>query len=410
MAVAAEVVIVGAGLAGLAAARRLSAAGVDHLLIDRADRIGGRVATDVVDGFRLDRGFQVLNTAYPRLADLIDLDRLDLRFFTPAVLVRRADDTVRLVHPLRMPFAAPATLLAGVGTLPDRLRLGRLLMRYALTSPARLLTRAETSAVDELRRAGLSTRIIDELLRPFLSGVLADPDLETSNHVVAMILRSFARGRIGVPAAGMADLPRALAGPLPPDRIRLATDVTAIEPGLVRTRDTDLRCRWIVVATDPPAAARLIPSVAPVRMRQLTTYYHAAEQPPVAEPILLLDGHRSGPVANTVVVSQAAPDYAPPGQHLIATSVVGRETPPETVVRAELARLYQTSTTGWCHLRTVAVVGALPAAVPPRGTLRAPAQVSSGIFVAGDHRDSPSIQGALASGWRVAGAVLRRRS
>jgi len=265
-----------------------------------------------------------------------------------------------------MPFAAPATLLAGVGTLPDRLRLGRLLMRYALTSPARLLTRAETSAVDELRRAGLSTRIIDELLRPVLSGVLADPDLETSNHVVAMILRSFARGRIGVPAAGMAALPRAVAGPLPPDRLRLATDVTAIEPGLVRTRDTDLRCRWIIVATDPPAAARR--------------------------------GQSGGT------------GLRPPGQHLIATSVVGRETPPETVVRAELARLYQTSTTGWCHLRTVAVVGALPAAVPPRGTVRAPAQVSSGIFVAGDHRDSPSIQGALASGWRVAGAVLRRRS
>ncbi|MFV2124972.1 hypothetical protein ACFHWS_10540 [Micromonospora sp. LOL_013] len=110
-------------------------------------------------------------------------------------------------------------------------------------------------------------------------------------------------------------------------------------------------------------------------MRQLTTNYHAADQPPVAETTLLLDGHRRRPVTNTVVVSQAAPDHAPPGQHLIATSVVGRETPPETVVRAELARLSQTPTTGWCHLRTVAVVGALPAGAPPRGTLRAPAQV-----------------------------------
>jgi phytoene dehydrogenase-like protein len=319
MAAAAEVVIIGAGLAGLAAARRFEQAGVDYLLVEGGDRIGGRVATDLVDGFRLDRGFQVLNTAYPRLAALVDLRQLDLRAFTPAVLVRRGSGTVRLAHPLRMPFAAPGTLLAGGGSLADRIRLGVLLARYAMADPARLLARPETTALAELRRAGLSARIIDEALRPFLSGVLADPALETSSHVLAMILRSFARGRIAVPAHGMAELPRALAVTLPSDRLLLDTEVSAVEPGLVRTSGGDLRCRWTVVATDPPTAARLLPTLPGNPMRQLTTYYHAADRAPQSEPILLLDGDRRGVVANSVVVSRAAPDYAPPGQHLIAT-------------------------------------------------------------------------------------------
>ncbi|WFE29720.1 NAD(P)/FAD-dependent oxidoreductase [Solwaraspora sp. WMMD791] len=404
-----EFIVVGAGLAGLAAARRLHSAGADYLLIERSDRIGGRVATDVVDGFRLDRGFQVLNTAYPRLVDLVDLDRLDLRYFTPAVRVRRGAGTVRLAHPLRMPTAAPATLFAGVGSLSDRVQLGLLLARYAVMDPARLLARPETSALDELRRAGLSPRIVDEVLLPFLSGVLADPTLETSSHVLAMILRSFARGRIAVPADGMAALPLAVAAPLPADRIRLGVHVTAVAPGVVRTVDGELRCGSVIVAADPPAAARLLPTMRRVVMRQLTTYYHSTALPPSDEPVLLLDGDRRGVVANSVVISQAASGYAPPGQHLVATSVVGPDPVPESVVRAELEWLYRTPTRDWRHLRTVAVPDALPVALPPRGRLRDPARIDEGVFVAGDHRDSPSIQGALASGWRVAGAALRSR-
>lgn len=145
-------------------------------------------------------------------------------------------------------------------------------------------------------------------------------------------------------------------------------------------------------------------------MRQLTTYYHAVARAPQAEPILLLDGDQRGVIANSVVVSRAGPEYAPPGQHLVATSVVGADPAPEPAIRTELEWLYRTSTADWRHLRTVRVAQALPAALPPRGRLRDPAHVGEDIFAAGDYRDSPSIQGALASGWRAAGAVLRSRS
>ncbi|MFG3641823.1 FAD-dependent oxidoreductase [Micromonospora sp. NPDC047762] len=401
-----DVVIVGGGLAGLAAARRLHRAGVPWRLVEAEGRLGGRVATDVVDGHLIDRGFQVLNTAYPRLGTLLDTDQLNLGYFTSGVLVRKGDKLLRLVNPLREPTGGPGTALAGVGSLLDRLRFAALATGCATLPASRLLDAPETSTETALRRAGLSDAIIEELLRPFLSGVFIDRELSTSSHVLAMVLRSFARGRIGLPAEGMAALPRAVAAPLPADLLDLNTPVAEVTPGRVRTQAGDIRCRAVVVAVDPPAAAALLPALATVRMHSYTTYYHSAPEPPLTEPILLVDGERRELVANTVVLSNAATTYAPTGRHLIATSVVGPTAPPEPTIRAELTRLYGRSTADWTHLTTVAIPEALPAAPPPQGRLRKPVAMGEGLFVAGDHRDSPSIQGALTSGWRAAGAVL----
>ncbi|MET7471446.1 NAD(P)/FAD-dependent oxidoreductase [Micromonospora sp. NPDC005222] len=401
-----DVVVVGGGLAGLAAARRLHRAGVPWRLLEAGDRLGGRVATDRVDGFLLDRGFQVLNTAYPRLGGLVDLGALDLGWFTSGVLVRRGDRLERLVNPLREPTGAPGTLTAGIGSLTDRLRFAALAAGYATVPVGRLLDTPETSAEKALRRAGLSDAIIEELLRPFLTGVLLDRELATSSHVLAVVMRSFARGRIGLPADGMQALPRALTAPLPAELIELNTPVTQVGPGRVRTPSGEITCRAVVVAVDPPAAATLLPGLDRVRMHAYTTYYHSTDTAPLDEPILLLDGDRRELVANTAVVSRAAPTYAPDGRHLVATSVVGPQAPPEPVIRRELDRLYGRSTADWTHLTTVAVPDALPAAPPPQGRLRKPVALGEGQYVAGDHRDSPSIQGALASGWRTAGAVV----
>ncbi|MET8261793.1 FAD-dependent oxidoreductase [Micromonospora sp. NPDC005205] len=401
-----DVVIVGGGLAGLAAARRLHRAGVPWRLVEAEGRLGGRVATDVVDGHLIDRGFQVLNTAYPRLGTLLDTDQLNLGYFTSGVLVRKGDKLLRLVNPLREPTSGPGTALAGVGSLLDRLRFAALATGCATLPASRLLDAPETSTETALRRAGLSDAIIEELLRPFLSGVFIDRELSTSSHVLAMVLRSFARGRIGLPAEGMAALPRAVAAPLPADLLDLNTPVAEVTPGRVRTQAGDIHCRAVVVAVDPPAAAALLPALATVRMHSYTTYYHSAPEPPLTEPILLVDGDRRELVANTVVLSNATTTYAPTGRHLIATSVVGPTAPPEPTIRAELTRLYGRSTADWTHLTTVAIPEALPAAPPPQGRLRKPVALGEGLFVAGDHRDSPSIQGALTSGWRAAGAVL----
>jgi phytoene dehydrogenase-like protein len=379
------------------------------LLVEGSDRLGGRVATDVMDGWRLDRGFQVLNTAYPRVSALADIDALDMRYFTSGVLVRRGGALHRLDNPLRDPLGAPRTLNSGIGTLADRLKFAALATRYATYPVDRLLDAAETTTQDALRGAGLSHRIIEEVLRPFLSGVFADRSLDTSSHVLAMVLRSFARGRIGVPAAGMAALPAAIAGPLPYPQLLVGARTLEVRPGTVVTAGGEIRCRAIVVATDPVSAAAMLPGLPKPEMRGLTTFYFGADHAPLDEPTLVLDGDRREIVANTVVMSNAAPEYAPAGKSLIAASVVGASAPSgasEAVIRVELARLYGVPTDEWQLLSVVTLPEALPAARPPQGHLHKPVDLGEGLFVAGDHRDSPSIQGALASGWRTAGAVL----
>jgi phytoene dehydrogenase-like protein len=404
-----DVVIVGGGLAGLAAARRLDRAGVDWLLVEAADRLGGRVATDVVDGWRLDRGFQVLNTAYPRVPALVDVDSLDMRYFTPGVLVRRGGGLHRLENPLRDPLAAPQTLTSGVGTLADRIKFAALATKCATWPPARLLREPEMTTQQALRRAGLSHRIIEEVLRPFLSGVFGERSLETSSHVLAMVLRSFARGRIGVPAAGMAALPAAIAGPLPFPQLLVGARTLSVGPGMVVTDGGEIRCRAVIVATDPVTASQLLPALPTPDMHGLTTFYFGADHAPIEEPTLLLDGDRREIVANTIVLSNAAPEYAPAGRSLISASVVGVSAPSgasEAVIRVELARMYGVPTDDWDLIDVISLPQALPAARPAQGDLRKPVALGDGLFVAGDHRDSPSIQGALAGGWRTAGAVL----
>jgi phytoene dehydrogenase-like protein len=404
-----DVVIIGGGLAGLAAARRLDRAGVEWLLVEASDRIGGRVATDIIDGWRLDRGFQVLNTAYPRLPALVDIDALDMRYFTAGVLVRRGGELQRLGNPLHDPIGAAMSLTSSVGTLSDRLKFAALATRCATLPAARLLEAREMTTQDMLRKAGLSHRMIEEVLRPFMSGVFADRSLDTSSHVFAMVLRSFARGRIGVPAAGMAALPAAIAGPLPYPQLLIGARTLSIGPGLVVTDGGEIHARAVIVATDPTTAATLLPQLPTPDMHGLTTFYFGADHAPIDEPTLLLDGDRREIISNTVVISNAAPEYAPTGKSLIAASVVGVSAPSsasEQVIRVELARMYGTPADEWDLLDVISIPHALPSARVPQAALRKPVDMGDGLFVAGDHRDSPSIQGALAGGWRTAGAVL----
>jgi phytoene dehydrogenase-like protein len=404
----AETVVIGAGLAGLSAARRLAAAGVDVVVLEAGSVPGGRVATDIVDGFLIDRGFQVYNTAYPEAARVLDHAALDLRRFTPGALVRVGDRLHRVADPRRRPLAAPRTALAPIGSPTDKVRLARLAARDALLPVDRLTAQPETSTADALRRHGLSDAVIDRFLRPFLAGVFLEDELSTSSRFFDLVWRSFARGRVCVPAGGMRRIPQQLAERLPGAALYFGVAARRVEPGRVQTDTGPVRARSIIVATDPATATALLPVIAPARMHAVTTIYHAAAEPPVTEPILVLDGERRGPVVNTVVLTEAAPSYSPDGRALVSTSVLGVDPPADAELRRELERLYGVSTADWETVATVRVPDALPAAPPPL-RLRQPVDLGDGLYVAGDHRDTPSIQGALVSGRRAATAVLRAR-
>ncbi len=392
----------GAGLAGLACARRLTLAGVDVLVLEAADVVGGRVRTDVVDGMLLDRGFQVHNTGYPEAQRVLDHEALSLRPFAAGALIRFGDRLHRIGDPRRLPTWTPRTALAPIGSVQDKVRLAALSSQATLHSADALLSRPETTTYEALRTRGLSDTVIDRFLRPFLSGIFLEDELATSSRFFDMVWRSFVRGTQCVPDRGMGALPAQLASGL---AVRLSTPADGVAPGEVCAGGEVLTARAVVVATAAPAAAALLPGLDVPAGRSVTTHYHLAPEAPVAEAAIVLDAERSGPVTNTVVLTNAAPSYAP-GRHLVASSVVSGDAG-EPPVRAHLSRLYGVDTSRWEPVAAYEVVDALPSQAPPMGRLRKAVRLEPGLYVCGDHRDSASIQGALVSGRRAATAVLQ---
>ncbi len=398
----ADVVVVGAGLAGLACARRLVAAGVGVSVVEAGDAVGGRVRTDRVDGMLLDRGFQVHNTGYPEAVRVLDHAALDLRRFSAGALVRVGDRLHRVGDPRRTPTWAPATTLAPIGSLQDKARIALLAAQAGLRSPDALLSRPETTTYEALRARGLSDEVVDRFFRPFLSGVFLEDQLETSSRFFDLVWRSFVRGSQCVPSAGMQAIPEQLATGLD---VRLEHPAEQVRAGSVLVAGDHLAPRAVVVAAAAPDAGRLLPGLDVPAQRSVTTHYHLAPEPPVAPPAIVLDGEASGPVANTVVLTNAAPSYAP-GRVLVSSSVVHGDAS-EPVVRAHLARLYGVDTGAWEHVAAYEVRAALPSQAPPMGRFVKAVRLEPGLYVCGDHRDSASIQGALVSGRRAADAVLR---
>lgn len=390
-----DVVVVGAGLAGLACARALGRAGVEAVVLEAEDVVGGRVRTDVVDGMLLDRGFQVHNTGYPEAQAVLDHDALDLRRFAAGAMVRIGERLHRVGDPRKVPTWAPSTVLSPIGSLKDKVLIARLAAEAALHSPDALLSRPETTTRQALRDRGLSDTVVDRFFRPFLSGVFLEDQLDTSSRFFDLVWRSFARGTQCVPAAGMGAIPAQLAQGLD---VRLDTPVTDLA-------EVRRGARAVVVATAAPAAGRLLPGLDVPAQNSVTTHYHLAPEPPVSEPAIVLDGERSGPVANTVVLTNAAPSYAP-GRHLVSSSVVTGDAS-EPAVRQHLSRLYGVDTASWQHVAAYDITEALPSQAPPLGRLRKAVRLEPGLYVCGDHRDSASIQGALVSGRRAATSVLQ---
>ncbi|MFE0456684.1 NAD(P)/FAD-dependent oxidoreductase [Streptomyces sp. NPDC058914] len=449
----ADVVVVGAGVAGLSAAHRLISAGVTTAVLEAAPCVGGRMATEKVDGFRLDHIGQLLSTAYPELALTPGLDALVLRPFAPGVLLhsdgrrhragaqtgaggaRGALHAVRALAgaprpgalPRPRPGASRAVPLPGrragtpwqagsaprvragapLGTAVDQARLGAALTRLAATPAERLLRRPEAPAAEALAARGLPARTIDGFLRPLLAALLCDPDLTTSSRCADLALRAFAAGRLCLPEGGAEVLPELLARTLPQGTVHTGVRATAVSTTSVTTAEHgEFRCRAVLVATDARTAAELLPGLRVPDFHPVTVLHHTTDDPPSTGASLLLDADRGGPVAHTAITSRVDPSRAPAGRTLISSTVLG--TPPpgvDTAVRMHLSRLYGTSTARWETLAVHHTPEAVPAMRAPHD-LRRPVRLLAGLYVCGDHRDTSTVQGALHSAHRAAAAIL----
>lgn len=404
-----DVLIIGAGLAGLTCARTLQRRGVSFLLLDAADGIGGRVRTDVVDGFRLDRGFQVLLTAYPEAQAQLDYSKLGLRAFEPGAIVRAGGRFIEVADPFRKPWAAFGTLRARIGSLGDKFRIASLRSELRRATVEEIFSWESVSTLTRLRARGFSPRIIERFFQPFYGGVFLDPQLGVSSRMFEFTFKMFSEGDAAVPERGMQSVPEQLAEDFPEGSVRLGTRVDGLDGTEVRLEDGEtLRAAAVVVATDGDSAGRLLPGVGTHVFRSATCLYFTAPEAPVRRPVLVLNGSGRGPINNLHVASAVAPSCAPRGKALISVTVLGIPSRSDeslaTSVREQLQRWYGRAVDGWRLLRIYRITHALPVVSNPGRP--APARITAGVYVCGDHRSSPSIQGAMESGRLAAEALL----
>lgn len=414
-----KVVIIGAGLAGLSCATRLTQRGIRTILLEATDRVGGRVRSEVVDGFTLDQGFQVLLTAYPACRELLDYSKLRLKAFEPGALIRHRGSFATLGDPWRRPSQAFRTAFSPVGTLGDKLRVAKLRRDVSRGSLDDLYNRPHEPTHARLGRLGFTAAFIDQFFRPFLGGVFLDPELETSSRMLEFVFRMFAAGDIAIPADSMAAIPRQLAESLPRGSIRFNQSVEAVEQGKIHLTGGEwFEPAVIVVATESTAAAQIVgvPRLeAP--WRHTVNHYFAADKSPNPRKMLMLAGdeyvfgqQKNEPTAadrvisNVVVISDIAPQYAPPGRTLISVSttqaaefdVSGERLRP---VRSQLIRWFGKGVADWEHLRSYSIPYALPVQSLEDIT---PPLANGNIILCGDYCETPSIQGAMNSGLRAA--------
>jgi len=407
-----DVIIVGGGLAGLACGLRLSESGLNFLILDASDRIGGRVKTDLVEGFRYDRGFQVFLTAYPEARRILDYDELRLHPFFPGSMVRKNGKFYKLTDPWRKPLQSIRSLINPLLSWSDIRTMARVHRTLTSDPEESLFEGKEMTTRRALEEFGFSPEVINTFFRPFFGGVFLEPELETSSRMFAFVFRMMALGDVCLPEGGMEAIPRQMADRLKPESIKTGLSVSSVERnGVCLLSGESLKARAVVVATDGREASRLLEGgFGEVPFTRVTCIYFAAERAPYPEPMLVLNGDTTGLINNLVTLSNVSSSYSPPGAELISVTVLGTFADGdglEESVRTQAVDWFGEQVRHWEYKRTYRIHRALPFHAPPAlSPPQRPVRLEKGLYLCGDHRDNASINGALSSGRRAAEAVL----
>ena len=408
-----DVVVIGGGVAGLTCAIELHKQGRQVLVLEKRNQIGGRIATEYVGGFLLDRGFQVLQTGYPDIGSYLDLEGLHLKDFPSGVVIRYGGDFHQIADPRKHPGSLLSTVLAPIGTIGDRFRMLRLVRSVTKKPMVEIFEEKEETALDFLKRSGFTDTFINSFFIPFFAGATLERSLNASSHVLKYLVRVFAMGKACLPAGGMADISNQLVARLPNQTVRCNARVNRIDGTTVTLSDgEELQAKHIVLATEEPSFKQLMPESSVRRSVTETCIYFSADwTPPFTNPFLILNGETDGPINNIAFPSMVSSKYAPPGKTLITIVVLGEEWQKKSnltdLVEAQCVEWFGEGVKEWSHLKTYRLDHALPdqsLSVP--SPYRLPGSKKEHIITCGEHQGVPGLLWAMMSGRLAAKKII----
>jgi len=403
-----QVIIIGAGISGLTCAKYLNDYGIQSVLLEASDGVGGRVQTDKLAGFQLDRGFQILLTAYPEATRLLNYNSLNIKAFSSGALIRFDNDFATISDPFKEPLQLFKTLFSPVGSLTDKLKVLQLSNQVAAESTESFFDDQATDTLTYLRKYGWSDNMITHFFKPFFGGVFLENNLNTSSNFFRFVFKQFYSGDAVLPAAGIGAIPAQIAARLPQGSIKLNSKVRKIEGTSVQLADGQLlTAKHIVVATDAANADKLLKRDIKRNFNTTTCTYFAAERSPLTKKMLVLNPNRLSVVHNLCVPSDIAPAYAPAGKALVSVSTQGLDLFDQqkltNKIVAELTEWFGDEVKTWQPLRTYHLPEALtsyPADAPPEKL-----QIAKNLYECGDHVSYPSLNAAMATGRAVADMI-----
>ena len=406
------IVIIGAGIAGLTCAKYLKDKDIEAVVLEASDVVGGRVRTDIVDGFRLDRGFQVFLTSYPEAVKLLDYGALNFKMLPSGARIRKGDEFITMPNPLKNLTGAPEALFAPVGSFLDKLKI--LQLSFGVTGELELSRnpkeKAETTLAF-LKEYGYSDKIIEMFFRPFFRGVFLERHLETDSAFFKFLFYHFSTGDVVVPEKGMQAIPEQIAAQLAPHQIRLNAPVERIdEKTIYLANGEQIEAKKIVLATDAHTAERLLGETQNTEFNSTDCLYFSTEQPfdEFEKPYLIINANGDELIDHTIALSKVASEYAPAGKTLLSVSVVGRnelsDTDLQKKVKTELDSWFG-SQHNWQHLKTYRIRKALPQFLPDSDKYES-LKINDFTYRCGDYAAYPSLNAAMKTGREAAEMIL----
>ena len=404
-----RIYIIGAGVSGLVAAIELERAGFIPVILESSGEIGGRVKTDQVDGFLLDRGFQILNTAYPEAIKYLDYSQLDLKMFDPGAVIFDGKESYIITDPLRNPLKIVEMAFSKVGTLLDKVRMFKLTQYLKKKSDEEIFNEPSFPTLQYLKQYGFSDLIINNFFKPFFRGIFLEKHLNTSSRMFEFIFKMFAIGNAAIPAKGMGEIPKMLKRQLSKTQIYFNSPVKQVEGKSIHLTNGDvIECDRIIIATQPDLIMPQLQGQFPPAKKVINLYF-SLQKSFMARPIIGLLPGEGKLVNNLVFMSDVSDAYAPKDKSLLSVTVLETTLTEKELIKAVQAELEEISGVKAEYFKLIKsyyINYALPAVDDLKYSIPSTeCKITDHVYLAGDYLLNGSINAAMTSGRIAAEAV-----